>query len=136
MGAFTDEIIRKFGADKVLHFLGGALICAVVSIVMDVQEGVTGWRTLLVPLAGLIVALFAAWVKERFLDSSVDKKDLLATVLGFVPVWLAFAIGTLFNYLSILLSTRRTFWLPCWALSRYGWRLLSVHCLTIYRSEL
>ena len=83
MGAFTDEIIRKFGADKVLHFLGGALICAVVSIVMDVQEG-----------------LFAAWVKERFLDSSVDKKDLLATVLGFVPVWLAFALGTLFNYLS------------------------------------
>lgn len=100
MGAFTDEIIRKFGADKVLHFLGGALICAVVSIVMDVQEGVTSWRTLLVPLAGLIVALFAAWVKERFFDSSVDKKDILATVLGFVPVWLAFAIGTLFNYLS------------------------------------
>ena len=100
MGAFTDKIISKFGADKVLHFLGGALICAVVSIVMDVQEGITSWRTLLVPLAGLIFALFAAWVKERFFDSSVDKKDILATVLGFVPVWLAFAIGTLFNYLS------------------------------------
>ena len=95
-----DNFLEKVGADKVLHFLGGALICAVVSIVMDVQEGVTSWRTLFVPLAGLIVALFAAWVKERFFDSSFDKKDFLATVLGFVPVWLAFAIGTLLNYLS------------------------------------
>ena len=33
-------------------------------------------------------------------ELTVEKKDILATVLGFVPVWLAFAIGTLFNYLS------------------------------------
>lgn len=34
-----DDLIKKVGNDKVLHFLGGGWICAVITFVSILQEG-------------------------------------------------------------------------------------------------
>lgn len=93
MAKIIDNIISKLGTDKVLHFLIGAVVCAMVTFVFLTQEtSLTGWRTALTPLSGTLFTLMAAWIKEG-LDKEYNWKDFIATALGCIPVWIAVAIG-------------------------------------------
>ena len=95
----TDWVVEKFGQDKIMHFLGGGLICSMVTFVFLIQEiGNTftePWRILLFPIPGILFTGFLGWAKEQIFDKEFDIKDLWATLLGCVPVWLSIAIGIL-----------------------------------------
>lgn len=67
----TNLIVKKFGSDKLLHFL------------------IAGWGaqigTLINIPCGIIIALIIIllnWVKEKYWDSAFDIKDLVAAILG------------------------------------------------------
>lgn len=96
-----DNLITKVGNDKVLHFLGGGFICSLVSFVVILQEsGLSSLRKIAAVLIGTIVVAMLSVMKELFFDAEADWKDVLASVLGCIPVFIAVAIGVLFNYLS------------------------------------
>jgi hypothetical protein len=77
----TDKIVKKFGVDKVLHFMGGALITAICAIF-----GFTG------AIVGASAAIILSFVKEAVFDTEFDRADLAAGCLGAV---VAFGIAAL-----------------------------------------
>lgn len=96
-----DELVSKIGQDKILHFLVGSLITAFMTLVIGLQEPEIGWSTMSAPVIGLVVTAFFGFVKEKIVDTEFDVKDLIATVLGSVPIFLATFLGVLFHILSI-----------------------------------
>lgn len=94
-----DKIINKVGNDKVLHFLAGSVICSLVSFVVILQEVSIGFHEALFVFAGMIAAGFAAVIKEMA-DESFEVKDIVATLLGTVPTFIAVLLGILFSTLS------------------------------------
>ena len=67
----TNWFVDKFGTDKMLHFMGGALMVAVLSPF--------GWWGVVI---GFILMLILSFAKEQWLDSVFDKKDIIAATLG------------------------------------------------------
>jgi hypothetical protein len=67
----TDWIVDKFGADKVMHYLVGAWVPAVLSPM--------GW--LWVILGGVSVILLNI-LKERYLDNEFEIKDIYSAGFG------------------------------------------------------
>ena len=67
----TNWFVEKFGTDKMLHFMGGALMVAVPSPF--------GWWGVLV---GFIMMLGLSFIKEQCLDSTFDKKGSNLYVLS------------------------------------------------------
>jgi len=68
---FTDKLVEKYGADKVLHFLGGGWIVSIFTPL--------GWLGVIL---GLILMLIVSLAKELFLDNFFDKNDIAAACLG------------------------------------------------------
>lgn len=96
-----DNLIQKVGNDKVLHFLGGGFICSLISFVVILQEsGLTAWEQVSAVLIGTVFVLILSVLKELIADDKVDWYDLLASVLGCVPVFVAVGLGVWFNQLS------------------------------------
>lgn len=92
--------MAKVGTDKVLHFLAGALICAFITLIVLLQDAVSGWVAVAVPLIGALFAVFLALFKELALDTEPNMKDVLATALGAVPIFIAVLVGVAFHELS------------------------------------
>ena len=67
----TDWIVNKYGSDKVLHFLGGALIVSILSYF--------GWMGVIV---GTIITLVLSIIKEKYLDTMYDKVDIYGAMMG------------------------------------------------------
>lgn len=63
--------IDKCGTDKMLHFLGGALMVATLSPF--------GWGGV---LSGFVLMLILSFIKEKYLDNVYDNKDIIAATLG------------------------------------------------------
>lgn len=96
-----DDFISKVGNDKVLHFLGGGYLCSLITFVVILQEGfMSYYREIASVLIGTISVFVLSVMKETIMDSKADWKDVLASVLGCVPVFIAVALGSWFNYLS------------------------------------
>lgn len=81
----TNWFVEKFGTDKMLHFMGGALMVAVLSPF--------GWWGVLV---GFIMMLGLSFLKEQCLDSTFDKKDIIAATLGSIVAIILYVIIRLF----------------------------------------
>lgn len=97
-----DNFLAKVGTDKVLHFLGGGFICSLVSFVAILQEsGLTPWQQVSAVLIGTIVVFILSLMKEVIADDKTDWYDILASVLGCIPVFAAVGLGTWFNVLSM-----------------------------------
>ena len=95
-----DNLLNKVGTDKVLHFLGGATICAFVAFVMMMQEGCIDASTAYgSAFMGTIWVLMLSVIKE-FADEQKDWKDLVAGLLGCIPIYIGISIGLLFNALA------------------------------------
>ena len=80
-----DKLINKIGSDKIIHVL------------------LAGWLTQIGGLFGLygiiafpIVVILLGFLKEKYLDDFVDKKDILANVIGC-------SVATIINILSLIL---------------------------------
>lgn len=95
-----NDFITKIGQDKVLHFLVGSLITAFMTLIAGLQEPEIDWYTMGAPAIGLAVTAFFAVVKEVLIDAEFSWKDLVATLLGAVPIFIATAFGILFHVLS------------------------------------
>ena len=95
-----NDLITKIGQDKILHFLVGSLITAFITLVTGLQESSIDWSIMGACFIGLVVTAFFAIIKEAFIDSEFDWKDLLATLLGSVPIFIGTALGVLFHVLS------------------------------------
>ena len=95
-----NEFVLKVGQDKILHFLVGSLITAFMTLIVGLQEPEIDWSTMGAPVIGLVVAAFFGFVKEKIVDTEFDIKDLMATILGSVPIFLATFLGILFHILS------------------------------------
>lgn len=78
---FTNKIVEKFGADKLLHFLVAWMIVSIVA-------PFGGWISSGVMLIVIILAFF----KETIFDGSYDAKDLLASAIGAAGANLYFII--------------------------------------------
>ena len=77
----TNWFVEKFGTDKMLHFMGGALMVAVLSPF--------GWWGVAI---GFILMLVLSFVKEQWFDSIFDKKDIIAATLGSIVAIILYAI--------------------------------------------
>lgn len=96
-----DNLIGKLGNDKTLHFLGGCSICSFVSFIVILQEsGLTAWEKVSDVLIGTIFVLILSVLKELIADDESDWYDVLAAVLGCIPVYIAVGLGAWFNSLS------------------------------------
>ena len=93
-------LIAKIGQDKVLHFLVGSLITAFMTLIAVLQEPEIDCNTMGAPVIGLVVTAFFGFVEEKIVDTEFNIKDLIATVLGSVPIFLATFLGILFHILS------------------------------------
>lgn len=93
------DLINKIGIDKVTHFSMGGLICALFTFIFLLQDFDTleVWQVLLLPLIGTVVTFVLSIIKEFIIDEVVDWKDIIAGMLGCVPVYIAIGIGILFN---------------------------------------
>lgn len=82
-----DDLVKKVGNDKVLHFLGGAWICAVISFVVIIQKcNTSSWDKISSVLVGTLVVVVLSVVKEIFLDDKADWMDVVASVAGCITI--------------------------------------------------
>jgi hypothetical protein len=96
-----DNLIQKVGNDKVLHFLGGGFICSFISFIVILQEsGLTAWEKVSTVLIGTVFVLILSVLKEIIADDKADWMDVLASILGCVPIFVAVGLGAWFNILS------------------------------------
>lgn len=79
----TDLIVKHFGSDKVMYFLGGAWIVALATPF--------GWWGVLI---GFIIAMLLSFAKEQWIDDNFERYNLLAAFLG--------CVATIIIYLIIL----------------------------------
>lgn len=94
-----NNLINKIGIDKITHFSMGGLICALFTFIFLLQDFNTleAWQILLLPLIGTVVTFVLSIIKEFIIDEVVDWKDIIAGMLGCIPVYIAVGIGILFN---------------------------------------
>lgn len=95
-----NELITKIGVDKLLHFSIGGLITALLTIIVVLQEDYVDASIIAFPFIGLIPVAILSWFKEEVIDDDFSWMDILASVLGAVPVFIATALGVLFYTLS------------------------------------
>lgn len=96
-----NNLIQKVGNDKTLHFLGGGFICSFISFIVILQEsGLTAWEKVSSVLIGTVFVLILSVLKELIADDKADWYDVLAAVLGCIPVYIAVGIGVWFNIIS------------------------------------
>lgn len=95
-----NELITKIGVDKLLHFSIGGLITALLTIIVVLQDGYVDASIIAFPFIGLIPVAILSWFKEEVIDDDFSWMDILASVLGAVPVFIATALGVLFYTLS------------------------------------
>lgn len=96
------KFIEKIGIDKFAHLGVGGLMCAMVTFIALLQEmgNLTPAMIFATPIIGTVMVMFLEFCKEHFLDDEFSWKDVLATFIGCVLVFLAVGVGVLFNVLS------------------------------------
>lgn len=96
-----DKFLAKLGHDKFDHHVLGALICALISFVAILQDGVIDWTAVAYPVIGSAFVLILSIVKEYALDDKADWWDIAWAMAGCLWVFAAVTVGVWFNKLSI-----------------------------------
>ena len=76
------------------HVSLGYVIASIISNLLSMQVGLTGWLVVAVSLGGVVVAAVAGIVKEA-VDYRADKIDVLFTTLGGVLNSVVMMIGAI-----------------------------------------
>ena len=76
------------------HVSLGYVIASIITNILSMQEGLTGWLVVAVSLGGIVVAAVAGIVKEA-VDYRADKIDVLFTTLGGVLNSVVMIIGAI-----------------------------------------
>lgn len=96
-----NELMVKIGVDKILHFCLGGFITALFTIPMILQEAEITETAIAFPIVGTMFVAGASFIKEILVDGEFNKKDILWSVLGCIPVFIVCALGILFHNLSL-----------------------------------
>lgn len=91
------ERLRSFFEDHtnlLEHVSLGYVIASIITNILSMQEGLTGWLVVAVSLGGVVVAAVAGIVKEA-VDYRADKIDVLFTTLGGVLNSVVMMIGAI-----------------------------------------
>lgn len=80
------------------HVSIGYVIASIITNILSMQEGLTGWLVVAVSLGGVVVAAVAGIVKEA-VDYRADKIDVLFTTLGGVLNSVVMMIGAILHSL-------------------------------------
>lgn len=96
----TDNLIKKYGVDKLLHHAFGGLLCAFISVIAILQDGTLNWSAVAYPTIGSALVFVLSIIKE-YIDTEFNWKDILAAMLGCLWVYLAVFIGIAFYQLSM-----------------------------------
>lgn len=92
-----DNILAKFGTDKILHHVLGSLICALISIACILQDGTNKCDAFIYTTIGSILVLVVSIIKELYLDDKSDWKDVVWAMAGCLWVYASVSLGFLFN---------------------------------------
>ena len=76
------------------HVSLGYVIASIITNILAMQEGLTGWLVVAVSLGGIVVAAVAGIIKEA-VDYRADKIDVLFTTLGGVLNSVVMMIGAI-----------------------------------------
>lgn len=76
------------------HVSLGYVIASIITNILSMQDGLTGWLVVAVSLGGVVVAAVAGIVKEA-VDYRADKIDVLFTTLGGVLNSVVMMIGAI-----------------------------------------
>lgn len=76
------------------HVSLGYVIASIITNILSMQEGLTGWLVVAVSLGGVVIAAVAGIVKEA-VDYRADKIDVLFTTLGGVLNSVVMMIGAI-----------------------------------------
>lgn len=76
------------------HVSLGYVIASIITNILSMQEGLTGWLVVAVSLGGVVVSAVAGIVKEA-VDYRADKIDVLFTTLGGVLNSVVMMIGAI-----------------------------------------
>lgn len=89
-----DNLINKIGNDKLLHFLVGFCISAVVLLLyfLHYPEIIGTYEQVYAYIISFIIVGFISIVKE-FFDDAFDNKDILAAEIGAVIPVLVSLVG-------------------------------------------
>lgn len=96
MKHFLNTIIKflcSIGSDKYQHFSVGTIIACVVLVIclaFNLQFPVANFIS-------IVATLIFELVKEFILDSKADYKDVIATMLGGLMVWLSACVSFAIN---------------------------------------
>lgn len=95
-------LVEKIGIDKFAHLGVGGLLCAMITLVVLLQEmgNLTPAMILATPIIGTVMVMFLEFCKEYFLDDEFSWKDVLYTFAGCFLVFVAVGVGVLFYILS------------------------------------
>ena len=90
----VDDLIKKIGNDKLLHFLVGFCISAVVLLLYFLlcPETIGTYEQVYAYIISFIIVEFISVVKE-FFDYPFDNKDILAAEIGAVVPVLVSLVG-------------------------------------------
>jgi hypothetical protein len=94
-----DDILARYGVDKALHFLAGALIVALASVAGLLFFRGTG--LIVGALTAILVTFILSYYKEKRMDERYDVLDIKAAMLGagltFILVMLMFFLYAVIN---------------------------------------
>ena len=76
------------------HVSLGYVIASIITNILSMQDGLTGWLVVAVSIGGVVVAAVAGIVKEA-VDYRADKIDVLFTTLGGVLNSVVMMIGAI-----------------------------------------
>lgn len=76
------NLIQKVGLDKFAHLGIGGLLCAVMSDVLVLQDGIISWDALFYSVAASVVVFLFSVFKEYVIDESPDWADIWAAMIG------------------------------------------------------
>lgn len=93
------QALAKIPADKIAHFAGGSILAAAGLLVGHLLDGAFGTPDYLAALGLFMTAPVVGLAKETWdlwhPPHVSDGLDLLATVAGAFPVWIAFFVAGL-----------------------------------------
>lgn len=93
--------MKNIQTDKLAHFGIGGLVCALVTLVAMLQDGVVGWDAIVFPIIGDVVVFIISYIKEKIMDDTFSWADIWAAMIGCICVHVSVFIGVVFNILSV-----------------------------------
>ena len=87
------NIFRNAGIDKYAHLGVGGLLCAIISTVPIMQDGILSWKALLFGLFAALVVFVASVFKEYFADKEFEWADIAYAMFGCALYLSALTLG-------------------------------------------